>query len=187
MKKLLIILFAVTLSGSVYAQKVGVKTNLLYDATLTANLGFEFKLGKTMTLDVSGGWNQWALKDCQQWMHWAVQPELRWWTCEAFNGFFIGVHAMGGVYNFSGIKLPFDIAPGLADHRYEGHFIGGGITFGHQWILGPHWSLEAAIGVGYARIQYDKYECMECAPLMESGWENYFGPTKLALSVMYMF
>ena len=35
------------------AQKVALKTNLLYDATSTMNLGFEFGLSPKWTLDVS--------------------------------------------------------------------------------------------------------------------------------------
>ena len=37
-----------------YAQKVAVKTNLLYDATTTMNLGLEIGLGKKWSLDLSG-------------------------------------------------------------------------------------------------------------------------------------
>ena len=36
------------------AQKVAVKTNLLYDATSTINLGVEFALTPKWTLDVAG-------------------------------------------------------------------------------------------------------------------------------------
>ena len=40
-----------------YAQKVAVKTNLLYDATTTMNLGLEIGLGKKWSLDLSGNYN----------------------------------------------------------------------------------------------------------------------------------
>ncbi len=42
------------------AQKVALKTNLLYDATSTMNLGFEFGLSPKWTLDVSGNYNPWT-------------------------------------------------------------------------------------------------------------------------------
>ena len=42
-----------------YAQKVAVKTNLLYDATTTMNLGLEIGLGKKWSLDLSGNYNPW--------------------------------------------------------------------------------------------------------------------------------
>ena len=40
-------------TGNSYAQKVAVKTNLLYDATTTMNLGLEIGLGKKWSLDLS--------------------------------------------------------------------------------------------------------------------------------------
>ena len=42
------------------AQKVAVKTNLLYDATSTINLGTEFGLSPKWTLDVSANYNPWT-------------------------------------------------------------------------------------------------------------------------------
>lgn len=42
------------------AQETAVKTNLLYDATTTMNLGVEFGLSPKWTLDVSGNYNPWT-------------------------------------------------------------------------------------------------------------------------------
>ena len=41
-------------------QKVAVKSNLLYDATATINLGIEFCLAPKWTFDVSGNYNGWT-------------------------------------------------------------------------------------------------------------------------------
>lgn len=98
---------------------------------------------------------------------------------------FIGVHALGGQYNIAGIKLPFGIFPNLKDHRYDGYLYGGGLTLGHQWILNKRWSIEAAIGAGYARVHYDKYNCGECGTKIETKNSNYWGVTKAALSIIY--
>ena len=84
---------------SAHAQKVAVKTNLLYGAgTLTPNLGVEFGLGKRTTLDISGGYNPWnrqgTATDNKKWVHNIVQPEFRYWLCQRFNGHFFGVHGI---------------------------------------------------------------------------------------------
>ena len=42
-----------------YMPKFAIKTNALYWATTTANLGFEVGLSKKLTLDVSGNYNPW--------------------------------------------------------------------------------------------------------------------------------
>lgn len=46
----LVLCMAFFFSGNAGAQKVAVKTNLLYDATSTLNLGLEFGLSKKMDI-----------------------------------------------------------------------------------------------------------------------------------------
>lgn len=171
-------------------QKVALKTNLLYDATLTPNLGAEFGLSRRSTIQLVYGFNPWKLSDGKSWRHWQLMPEYRWWLCSKFNGHFFGVHAMGGQYNMANIdvNLPFTGWPGDLDkYRYQGWNAGGGLTYGYQWILGRHWNAEAAVGVGYNYIKYEKYPCANCGTKLEEGHRNYFGPTKAVLSLIYAF
>ena len=49
-----------------YMPKFAIKTNALYWATTTANLGFEVGLSKKLTLDVSGNYNPWKFSDHKQ-------------------------------------------------------------------------------------------------------------------------
>ena len=44
-----------------YAQKVALKSNLLYDATTTMNLGLEIGLARKWTLDIPVNYNPWKL------------------------------------------------------------------------------------------------------------------------------
>jgi hypothetical protein len=129
MRKLLLILLVVgVFSLKLASQEMALKTNLLYDATTTINLGYEFALNKKTTLDIWVNYNPWTLG--KKWVglyedelsvqsasaseratkikHLMIQPELRWWVCEKFNGHFFGVHLHGGVFNVGGLKLPFD-------------------------------------------------------------------------------
>ena len=46
-----------------YAQKVALKSNLLYDATTTMNLGLEIGLARKWTLDIPVNYNPWKLSD----------------------------------------------------------------------------------------------------------------------------
>ena len=187
MKKAIFILTILIISASAYSQNFGIKNNLVYDATLTPNLGFEVATGKRATIDLNVGYNPFTFSDHKKFKHWLVQPEFRLWHCEKFNGVFWGMHAHGGEYSVSGKHLPFGVFPNLKGYRYEGHFYGGGISFGYQWILGKRWNLEASIGAGYARIKYDKYECAECGPKLDSGHYNYWGPTKATISFIFLF
>ena len=128
MKRSLLLILLFIGAFSLQAQDVAVKTNLLYDATATINLGAEIGLAPKWTLDLSGNYNGWSFNDNKKWKHWMAQPEARYWLCEAFNGHFFGAHLLGGQYNVGGINLPFGIYDGLKDHRYEGWYVGGGCT-----------------------------------------------------------
>ena len=174
-------------SGSRYLPTWAVKTNLLYDATRTLNLGMEFGLARRWTLDVSGNYNPWTFSENRKMKHWLVQPEVRWWSCTRFSGHFVGVHAHGGGYNWGGM-LPWGIRPGegLRNHRYQGWLAGAGVSYGYHWTLGNRWGLEATVGVGYAYLDYDEYPCERCGRKTGSATEHYFGPTKAGITLIFM-
>lgn len=173
-----------------YAQQVALKTNLLYDATATPNIGMEVGLGKKSTVQVFYGLHPWSFghgEDQKYLKHWIVNPEYRYWFCHRFNGSFVGIHAFGGEFNAAKIKVPLGWWDELEDHHFKGWYLGGGVSYGYQWILSKHWNFEAAIGLGAAYIDYEKYGCTTCDPKIEDGHKIYVGPTKAALSLMYMF
>lgn len=179
-------------SASCWAQKAAVKTNLIYDATATVNLGAEFALAPKWTLDLSANYNGWDIKSDKKWKHWMAQPEARYWFCNKFMGHFIGIHAHGGQFNMGGLDLDFKFLGtnyrNLRDHRYEGWFAGGGIAYGYAWTLGKHWNMEAELGIGYSYTDFDKYACEKCGKKVESNANHhYFGITKAALSLVYVF
>lgn len=184
-----IIFVALTAMASTVAEaQIAIKNNLIYDVNRTPNLGVEIGLSPKTTAQVFYGINPWKYSDDKQMRHWVVMPEYRWWTCSRFNGHFFGIHAMGGEFNVQNMKDTFGLIKEDIEHRrYEGWFIGGGITYGYQWILNKHWNIEASVGFGYDYIQYKEYECGECGAFTTKDHSNYVGPTKLALSMLYLF
>lgn len=182
---LLFVAVIVVYSGALPAQEFAIKNNVLYDATLTPNIGIEIGLSSKSTLNVAGGFNPFEFGHNRKFKHWLVQPEYRYWFCEKFNGAFLGLHLHGGEFSVANLKLPFGFMSQLKNHLYEGYFYGGGVNVGYQWVLSRHWSIEAAAGVGYARIEADKYPCASCGKKIKSDSYNYFGPTQVALSLIY--
>lgn len=174
-------------------QDFAVKTNLLYDATATVNAGVEVGLAPKWTLDLSGDINAWNLKDGQTWKHMFVQPEVRYWFCDRFAGWFLGLHTHGGIYNLGGVDIPYDFPVDvklteLKDNRHEGWFIGAGIGIGYDWVLSKHWNIEFELGGGYAYTRYDAYTCEECDNKIGEDYDrNYFGPTKAEVGIVYLF
>lgn len=189
-KKVLIIVFLFA-SSSIYSQNVGIKTNLIPDATLSPNLGVEVGLANKWTLDITGEVNFWDVNR-HKWKHWLVQPEIRYWLCDRFAGHFFGLHAIGGQYNFGNIKNHINFLGSnfseLTDYRFQGWGAGAGIAYGYAWALSKHWNFEAEIGIGWIYTRFDKYPCAECGTKLEHDKpHNYFGPTKAALSFEYLF
>ena len=185
LRQFICLLFLLT-GISLSAQDVSIKTNLLYDASATINLGTEIGLAPKWTLDLSANYNGWTFSDNKKWKHWLAQPEARYWLCEKFNGHFFGAHLLGGQYNWGGIKLPLGLWSDLEDHRYEGWYAGAGISYGYQWLLGKCWSIEASVGIGYVHAYYDKYDCVVCGEWLGNGKKDYFGVTKAAVSLIYI-
>ena len=141
--------------NSSLAQKWAVKSNLLYDATATINLGVEAALGPRVTLDISGNYNPWEFGDAR-WKHWLIQPEVRYWLCESFNGHFFGLHAHYAEYNAGGINFNAD----FHRNRYQGHLYGAGLSYGNP--------------------------IAECGEVIRTRSRNYFGPTKIGLALIFI-
>lgn len=158
------------------AQDVAVKTNALYWLTTTPNIGVEAAVADRWTVEVTGAYNPWTFKDDKKLRFWLVQPEAKYWFCEKFEGHFIGIHAHGALFYST-----------LAHKRRDGYLAGGGISYGYDWIVSPHFNIEAELGLGYAHIWYKESECVPCIKGQVKKTTNYFGPTKAAISLIYLF
>ena len=193
MKRKILIAFAIFLgvAFSSNAHNFALKTNLLYDATATVNVGAEIGLAPRWTFDLSGNINAWDSYG-HKWKHLLVQPEARYWFCDRFQGHFLGAHALGGIYNIGFIEnnlkfLGKDYSP-LTDHRFQGWFVGAGVAYGYALPLAKHWNLEFELGLGYVYTVYDRYECFGCGKLVDTKIpEHYVGPTKAAINLVYVF
>lgn len=182
MKRTLFFLFFLMVGAmTCRGQVVAIKSNLLYDATTTLNLGMEFGISDRVTLDVSGNYNPWRLGDYRL-KQGLIQPEIRYWPCHKFYRHFFGAHGLYAKYNVGGLFFNDN----MRHNRYQGHLFGVGISYGYHWVLSGRWNLEAAIGIGYARLSDQKYPLAACGERLKSESRNYFGPTKAAISIIYV-
>lgn len=173
------------------AQDVALKTNLINDIALSPNIGVEVGLAPKWTLDMTAEMNLWKV-DGRSWKHLYFQPEARYWFCQRFSGHFVGFHALGGIYNFGKLNLPFNMLGSnlkeLKDKRYQGWAVGAGVVYGYAWPLHKHWNIEAALGIGWLYTRFDSYPCQICGTKIDRNKShNYFGPTKLSVAVEYIF
>ena len=177
--------------SQVSAQKWAIKTNVIYDATATANLGIEIGLAPKWTLDISGNLNAWSKNEATKWKHWMVQPEARYWFCDRFSRHFLGFHAIAGAFNFGGINnnisfLGTDFSR-LQDNRYQGYAYGAGVAYGFAFMLSEHINLELEAGFGYMYLDYEIFDCSDCGRRIGDGGHHYIGPTKAAINLVFLF
>lgn len=65
---------------------------------------------------------------------------------------------------------------------------GAGVAYGYSWILNRNWNIEAELGIGWVYSRYDVYRCADCGKkIRENESHNYFGPTKVAVNLIYVF
>lgn len=171
---LVVILTGMTIKTA--AQEVAVKTNGLYWLATTPNIGLEVATSNKISLELTGAYNPWTFKNNKKLRFWLAQPEVKYWFCEKFEGHFVGIHAHGAQFYST-----------LAGKRRDGYLAGGGISYGYDWILSPHFNIEAEIGLGYARLWYKESDCIPCMKSYERKHKDYVGPTKVALSLIYIF
>ena len=185
MKRLISIIIALfSLSILCGAQNCVVKTNTLYWATTTPNLGVEFSVAPRWTIDLQGGYNPWTLDNetNAKLKHFLVSPEVRYWFCESFFGHFVGLDVNYTMFNMGAI--PF--IPQLKDTRVEGWAAGAGLVYGCSWPIARRWNIEANIGAGLWYSEYDRYESRKCGLFDDSVSRLSFGLTSLGVSFVYI-
>lgn len=173
------------------AQQVAVKTNLLYWATATPNIGADFALSKHSTLGLTANYNPWTFGSDNRIRHWFLRPEYRYWVTEKYTRLYFGVHAIGGKCEVGGFRLPFlgdRIMRGLATNYYKGSFVGGGVSIGYQFYVSPHWNLELSAGAGLVRLNYHTEPIDNPQGRASASRTRVLPvPTELGVSFVYLF
>lgn len=166
---------------------VNIKANALYGAlALAPNIGIEIGISNRFSLDLSFAINPWDKEESSDGKltnHWIFKPELRYWTCERYNGHFFGIHPFYWKYNISGIDVPLMYQK---DYRYDGNTYGGGVSYGYHWMLNKRWGIEFNIGAGVSFMNYDKYEKGLNAPYVSEFNNTYFGLTSIGVKLVYL-
>ena len=181
----LLAILAISLSTCIpchiFGQNLAIKNNILYDFNGTLNLGGEIKCNDNYTFNLNVCYNPWEFGENKKMKLLLFQPEYRKWFNEAFFGSFVGLQAHYGLYNY-GKTTPFTT---IKENRYQGTLIGCGVSYGHQWILSPFWSIEASISLGYMHLDYKKHQPDKGGALLEKSRSNYWGPTQAGISIVY--
>jgi hypothetical protein len=86
MKKIAVLLFVILGNKTVgYTQDFALKTNGLYWATTTLNMGVEKAISNQVTLEADVAYNPWTFREDKKMHLLLVQPEMKYWLCEKYE------------------------------------------------------------------------------------------------------
>lgn len=169
-------------------RKMYIKTNVPAWAVLWQNLAVEFDLAKHWSFSVPVYWSPYNYgTQTLKFRTLAVVPEFRYWPKAENMGFFINAHFGMAYYNYAKD----------GEYRYQDHdaktpALGGGIGIGYRFYFckNHHWSMEAAIGGGVYRLDYDIFMN---TPHTNQGYlvgrekRTFYGIDQAAFSICYSF
>ena len=159
-----------------HAQRIGLKTNVLYLATATPNFGLEFRLNRHITLDLDAAYNRLKVSDLNSRGEMGNVEMRYWFSARPQAGHFMGIIGTAANYNIL-----------LNDTRHTGDAFGGGLTYGYCFVLGKRWSLETSIGAGALHLREKRYdETKETAPETPNRRQWVFAPLKAGVTLVYI-
>lgn len=192
----------------VFKPWIAIKTNMLYDAVMTPNVEIERWFGKRNQWSIMAEWNfpwwQWHQKarvyevnefglELRRWLFRGVcadeqtyvrdaktgklkrkYPDSQWWL----NGHFVGIYLAGGYYDLE-----------WRYHGEQGDIYSAGLTYGYAINLSRHWNLEFSASIGFIHSPYYHHEAELHDDILFAKYKkqfNYFGPTKLKISIAWL-
>ena len=158
---------------------MALKSNIAYDAAGLPNLAFEMQFSKHISVELPVICSFWDISQKHAVRTVAIQPEGRWWLKQLGAGHFFGVHAHVAWFN---VKWQKD--------RYQNTdrpLLGAGVSYGYLLPLSKHWGAEFSLGAGYAHIKYNTYYNIDNGAQIGTETRNYWGITRVGLSLSYRF
>ena len=129
---------------------LSLRANLLRWATLTPDLGLEWRICPSWGIAVNGSWTSWSWSDKdRRYALWEVAPEIRYYMGEK-KAWYLGAMFKAGQFNYK-----------LSETGKQGDLMGGGITAGYQLRLNKALALDFNLGLGYLNADFEKYEVID--------------------------
>ena len=126
------------------------RANLLRWATLTPDLGLEWRICPSWGIAVNGSWTSWTWSDKdRRYALWEVAPEIRYYMGEK-KAWYLGAMFKAGQFNYK-----------ISETGKQGDLMGGGITTGYQLRLNKALTLDFNLGLGYLNADFEKYEVID--------------------------
>lgn len=167
--------------------RMALRTNLLYDATLSPNLGVDVRVDSAWTVGLLVGINAWDIdkEKNKKWRHALFSIRARKYRDSLFHKGYYEADVIYSHYNVGNTKIPFGLYSAVKDHRLQGDLIALGGKYGYSWILSRTWRIEAEAGVAVGYAWFKEYDCPHCGTYYGKGDRIFLLP-QLGVNVVYI-
>lgn len=149
--------------------------NLLRWATLTPDLGVEWRICPSWGIAVNGSWTSWSWSDKdRRYALWEVAPEVRYYMGEK-KAWYLGAMFKAGQFNYK-----------FSETGKQGDLMGGGITAGYQLRLNKALALDFNLGLGYLNADFEKYEVIDGVRVRRGNeTKDWWGPINAGVTLVW--
>ena len=154
---------------------LSLRANLLRWATLTPDLGLEWRICPSWGIAVNGSWTSWSWSDKdRRYALWEVAPEVRYYMGEK-KAWHLGAMFKAGQFNYK-----------LSETGKQGDLMGGGITAGYQLRLNKALDLDFNLGLGYLNVDFEKYEVIDGVRVRRGNeTKDWYGPINAGVTLVW--
>ena len=154
---------------------LSLRANLLRWATLTPDLGLEWRICPSWGIAVNGSWTSWSWSDKdRRYALWEVTPEVRYYMGEK-KAWYLGAMFKTGQFNYK-----------LSETGKQGDLMGGGITAGYQLRLNKALDLDFNLGLGYLNVDFEKYEVIDGVRVRRGNeTKDWYGPINAGVTLVW--
>ena len=154
---------------------LSLRANLLRWATLTPDLGVEWRICPSWGIAVNGSWTSWSWSDKdRRYALWEVAPEVRYYMGEK-KAWYLGAMFKAGQFNYK-----------LSETGKQGDLMGGGITAGYRLRLNKALALDFNLGLGYLNADYEKYEVIDGVRVRRGNeTKDWWGPINAGVTLVW--
>ncbi|RGR72624.1 DUF3575 domain-containing protein [Bacteroides caccae] len=151
------------------------RANLLRWATLTPDLGLEWRICPSWGIAVNGSWTSWTWSDKdRRYALWEVAPEIRYYMGEK-KAWYLGAMFKAGQFNYK-----------ISETGKQGDLMGGGITAGYQLRLNKALALDFNLGLGYLNADFEKYEVIDGVRVRRGNeTKDWWGPINAGVTLVW--
>lgn len=164
-----------TTSKADYNNSLSLRANLLRWATLTTDIGIEWRINPNWGILVNGTWTSWSWNNAgRRYALWEVTPQIRHYIGKEKRGY-LGAMFKTGQFNYK-----------LSDTGKQGDLTGSGIAGGYVVKLNKALALDLGLGVGYLHTDYDKYVTIDGVRVRQgSETKNWWGPINADITLVW--